>query len=424
MSVPSSDSAPHWTRIAYLINQYPQTSHTFIRREVAELEARGFSVTRISIREADGPLVEPKDVAEKDRTRVILNAGAASIALAIARTALGHPLRTARSMFLAMRVGFRSQRGILIHLIYWGEACRLREWLDDEGVSHLHAHFGTNSTTVAMLCHELGGPSFSFTCHGPEEFDSPMQLALGEKIRRAAFVVAISEFGRSQLYRWSRLADWQKIHIVRCGIDRSFTDGSSSIPSNISSDETPSLVSIGRLVPQKGQGLLIEAASRLRQEGMKFSLTFLGDGQMRPMLEELVRVHHLEDTVRFAGWADTATIRMHLLASKALVMASFAEGLPVVLMEALALGRPVIATRVAGIPELVEAGACGWLVTPGSVDELATAMRCAVTASEESLARMGAEGAVRIRERHNSSIEAGKLANLFAYAGRDDAAFD
>jgi len=403
--------------IAYLINQYPQTSHSFIRREIAALEARGLQILRISIRESTGSLVEPKDIAEKERTRVILNVGVVSLAMAAFRTLLSRPLMALQAMRLAMHVGYRSNRGLAVHLIYWVEACVLRQWLDVAGISHLHAHFGTNSTTVAMLCRELGGPAFSFTCHGPEEFDSPRQLALAEKIRRSAFAVAISNFGRSQLYRWSDISDWPKIHVIHCGVDQTFLDSNHADAARAPSQrEVPSLVSIGRLVPQKGQSLLIEAASKLRREGITFSLTILGDGPMRPALQELIQRLELTDTVRLAGWADTVTVRQELLASRALVMASFAEGLPVVLMEALALGRPVVTTWIAGVPELVEDGICGWLIPPGSVDELTTAMRSVLTASRETLDRMGAEGAARVERRHNSAIEAAKLAALLGNA--------
>jgi len=304
----------------------------------------------------------------------------------------------------------------LIHLVYLAEACVLRKWLARSRAGHLHAHFGTNSTTVAMLCRELGGPAFSFTCHGPEEFDSPRQLALGEKVKRSAFAIAISEFGRSQMYRWCDLADWPKIRVVRCVVDSAFLNGDGA-----TSDQKPEvgrLVSVGRLSEQKGFGVLIEAAVILRKQGVPFTLTILGDGELRPVLQKAIDENDLRETVLLAGWADGATVRREVLRSRALVMASFAEGLPVVLMEALALGRPVIATYVAGIPELVEPGVCGWLVPAGSAGALAGAMKAALEAPDEALEQMGRAGASRVGQMHRAEIEAEKLAALFDGARR------
>jgi glycosyltransferase involved in cell wall biosynthesis len=301
-----------------------------------------------------------------------------------------------------------------MHLVYLAEACFLRRWLQEAGATHVHAHFGTNSTTVAMLCRELGGPPYSFTCHGPEEFDSPRQLALGVKVRRSAFAVAISEFGRSQLCRWADARDWRKIHVVRCTVDERFLNGRESQTESSKPADRPSFLSVGRLSEQKGQSILIEAAAILRDQGTDFFLNFLGDGELRPQLEAMIERLKLRDHVRLSGWADAATVRREMLRSRALVMASFAEGLPVVIMEALALKKPVIATSVAGIPELVEAGVCGWLVPPGSSPALAQAMTEALQTPQETLHQMGQHGAEQVARWHDPKTEAAKLLKLFA----------
>jgi glycosyltransferase involved in cell wall biosynthesis len=406
--------------VAYLINQYPQTSQSFIRREIAALESEGIPVQRITVRSWEGKLVEPADIQEKERTPVILDVGAGGLAMAVARTALTHPLAFLKSLGLAIRVGRKSERGVLMHLVYVAEACVLRKWVAEAGANHLHAHFGTNSATVAMLCRELGGPPYSFTCHGPEEFDSPRQLALGEKVRRSAFAVAISEFGRSQLFRWADAKDWHKIHVVRCTVDASFLKGPAPQAQAEALPDRPMFVSVGRLSEQKGQAVLIEAAGLLRDHGAKFFLNILGDGELRPLLEAMIDRLNLRDHVRLSGWADAATVRREMLRSRALVMASFAEGLPVVIMEALALGRPVIATSVAGIPELVETGICGWLVPPGSAPALAEAMRAALDAPEGKLREMAEHGAERVARWHDQKTEAAKLVKLLAMKLSDD----
>jgi len=377
----------------------------------AALEARGLRIGRYSLRSAPDNLVEPADKAEREKTRVVLSVGGLNLLLSVFASLFTRPGPTLRALRLAIRIGRKSERGVLIHLIYLAEACVLLGWLARDNAAHLHAHFGTNSTTVAMLCRVLGGPPYSFTCHGPEEFDSPRQLALGEKVRRSAFTVAISEFGRSQLFRWTDLADWRKVHVVRCIVDSAFLSGD---PASV--DQKPEanrLVSIGRLSEQKGFGVLIEGAAILRGQGIPFTLTILGDGDLRPQLEAAIAQNDLRESVLLAGWADAAKVRSELRRSRALVMASFAEGLPVVLMESLALRRPVVATHIAGIPELVEPGVCGWLVPAGSAEALAEAMKAALTASDDQLASMGAAGAERVRRMHRAETEAAKLAALF-----------
>jgi colanic acid/amylovoran biosynthesis glycosyltransferase len=282
-------------------------------------------------------------------------------------------------------------------------------WLREEGSEHLHAHFGTNSATVALLCHALGGPPFSFTVHGPEEFDRPEALGLGEKIAHAAFAVAISSYGRAQLCRWARFEDWPKIQVVRCGVDRELLHADPvPVPA------APRLVCVARLSEQKGHMLLVEAAAALRDQGVAFEITLIGDGPLRPQLEARVRAAGLADRIHFAGWVSGEGVRRAILASRAMVLPSFAEGLPVVLMEALALGRPVVTTAIAGTPELVEAGVTGWLVPAGSAEALVPALRAALEAPQARLEEMGRAGAERVRERHDVRAEAQKLAALFA----------
>jgi colanic acid/amylovoran biosynthesis glycosyltransferase len=195
-------------RIAYLVNQYPRTSHSFIRREIQAVEAEGVEVLRFSLRPPNEELVSEADRQELVRTRIVLDEGAVGHALAVMEVGMRRPLALMRALVLTVRLGRRSDRGLLRHLAYLAEACVLARWLRRAGADHLHAHFGTNSATVALLCHEVGGPGYSVTVHGPEEFDKPEFLRLDDKVQRAEFAVAISSFGRAQLYRWIRLEDW------------------------------------------------------------------------------------------------------------------------------------------------------------------------------------------------------------------------
>jgi glycosyltransferase involved in cell wall biosynthesis len=190
-------------------------------------------------------------------------------------------------------------------------------------------------------------------------------------------------------------------------VDDSFLGEDQPVP------DTNTLVNVGRLGEQKGHLQLIEAAHLLDREGVDFKLVLVGDGPLRPAIEELSARHGLREKIEITGWATEAEVKERLLAARALVLPSLAEGLPVVIMEALALGRPVLSTFIAGIPELVEPGVNGWLVPAGSAEAVAQAMREALQSPVDRLTEMGRAGAERVAEQYNLSIEAGKLSNLF-----------
>ena len=395
-------------RIAYFINQYPKVSHSFIRREILALERQGIEVQRIALRGWDGELHDNDDIAERSKTRYVLEDGVKGLLKPLLEVLRAQPRRFFSALWLALGMGRRADRSWPYHLIYLAEACRVVQWLQAFGAEHVHAHFGTNSTEVVMLANALGGPHYSFTVHGPEEFDKPQFLHIGEKVRRAAFVAAVSSYGRSQLYRWVAHAHWDKVKVVHCGLEAAFHAGPPvPVPA------VPRLVCVGRLCEQKGQLLLLEAAQKLAAQGTTFELVLAGDGEMRAEIETLIARHGLQGQVRITGWISSGQVREELLAARALVLPSFAEGLPVVIMEAMALRRPVLTTYVAGIPELVRPGENGWLFPAGAVEELAAAMADCLGQPDEVLQRMGDAAHQRVLERHDIDTEAAKLASYF-----------
>ena len=393
-------------KIAYFINQYPKVSHTFIRREILALERQGFVVQRIALSGWSETPPDPQDREEQARTRYILREGAMGLLLPILRAVFTSPIRLFLGLRLAWRISRRSDRRLLRHVVRVAEACRLVPWLRESGAVRLHAHFGTNSAEVAMYGHCLGGPPFSFTVHGPEEFESLMGIA--EKVREAAFVAAISSYSRSQLYMRCKAVDWPKIHVVRCGIEPTF-HGTTAV----NSPSSNRFICVGRLCEAKGQLLLVEAAARLRAKGVEFELVLAGDGPLRADIEAALERLDIKDAVRITGWISSDSVRDEILAARALVLPSFAEGLPVVIMEAMALRRPVLSTFVAGIPELVRTGETGWLFPAGSLDDLVAAMEDCLSRSGEEIQQMGDAGFKRVIEYHSIDIEAAKLARLF-----------
>lgn len=397
-------------KVAYLVNRYPQLSHSFIRREIEALEHQGIEIERITIRPS-GSQIHPADAEEAKRTWVLLRSGWLYILSSFVLASLKQPVAFATAAWLAIKLGLRNSTKLLQHIAYFLEACVLRRKLAELGCQHLHAHFGTNPATVALLTRRLGGPAYSFTVHGPEEFDHPYELGLPEKIAGAAFVVAISSFGRSQLYRWTQFFDWHKVQIVRCGVSDSFMKGEpTSVPAS------PRFVCVGRLCEQKGQHLLLQAIHELARAQVRCELVLVGDGPMQGELESAIEQLGIGDRVQLAGPLGEEDVRRQILQARAMVLPSFAEGLPVVLMEALALFRPVVSTYVAGIPELVVPGTCGWLVPAGSVEALARAFRECLEAGVEQLSEMGKNGYELVRSRHSSATEAGKLRELFKTA--------
>lgn len=397
-------------RITYFVNQYPKVSHSFIRREILALEGMGIEVQRIALRGWKEVLPDPVDQLEKRRTRFVLRHGLLSLLMPTAWMALTAPLRMMHAVRVATRVSRLSDRRLLHHWICVMEACMTLRWVRQNRTDHVHAHFGTNSAEVVMYMRLMGGPPYSFTVHGPTEFISP--LALDEKARNARFVVAISSFGRSQVYMRTAFADWAKVHVIRCGIDAKFYK---DLPPRASSSRR--LLCIGRLSEAKGQMLLLEAVAKLIARGVDLELTIAGDGPMRGPLERLIEKHQLGGKVRITGWISSAQVREELLSTRALVLPSFAEGLPVVIMEALALRKPVLTTFIAGIPELVQHKVNGWLFPAGSSEHLEAAIEECLASSDEELQIMGDHGFAKVIQYHSVETEAARLANLFQADG-------
>jgi colanic acid/amylovoran biosynthesis glycosyltransferase len=390
-------------RLAYLCNLYPAVSHSFVRREILGVEHAGHEVHRFSLRPARGDLKDEADLREAERTQVVLCNGVPRLVLSALILCASRPLRSLKAIGAAYRLSGPGLKTKARHLAYWLEAAWLSRRLEQLQVEHLHAHFGTNPAAVALITEAFGGPPFSFTVHGPDEFDAPVALSLGRKIEAAKFVAAISSYGRSQLMRWTDARHWDKIEVIRCGLDADYLEASATKAPETSTK----FVCVARLSAQKGLPLLIAACERLRAAGERFTVTIIGDGDLRPMLEAEIRQRELDDYVTLVGVCTSSEIRDHLLNARAFVLPSFAEGLPVVLMEALATSRPVIATSVAGIPELVDDG-CGWLIPAGSDGALAEAMAEALGASPSELSSKGKVGRDRVRQMH----DAGKNATL------------
>ncbi len=395
-------------KIAYFVNQYPGISHSFIRREIQALERRGVDVERFAIRPAADPVFSDEDTAEAAKTRHIVTASKSTLFLSICRTLSRRPLGALRAFADAMKHGRCSEAGLFRHLLYFGEALVLADWMANASTSHVHAHFGTNAAMIAMLATRLGDVSYSVTVHGPEEFEKPAAIALREKVERAAFVIAISQYGAAQLKKLTAPAAWAKIKIVHCGVEKDFFEVDAVAP-----PKDARFVCVGRLCAEKGQIDLIHAVKKVRARIPGISLSLIGDGPMRPAIEAAIEESGLGSAVSVDGWKSPTDVRAAILGARAFVLPSYAEGLPVSIMEALSLRRPVISTYIAGIPELIANGGCGWLTPAGDVEAIAAAMEAAARADDAALTAMAEEGFRRVTARHDIDREVAKLARHF-----------
>jgi glycosyltransferase involved in cell wall biosynthesis len=391
--------------IAYLTSLYARATDSFIRAEVLQLRSFGHTVHTFSVREPGAAeLVSEEIRGEHARTDYILKHGFLHLLSCAVLELLRTPAGWRATLALAARCGWPGVKGRLWPFAYFLEACYLSRQLRARHVGHLHEHIGEGAACVAMLASSLSGTPYSFTVHGPTEFDRPELLALAEKVRHSRFTVVVSQYGRSQLFRWTDPQDWAKIHVVRCGVRFGET------PVRPPSAERR-LVCIGGLREQKGHLALVEAIALLKAEPA-FEVVLVGDGPLRGSIEARAQALGVRERVRITGWMPADKVREEILRSRAVVVSSFAEGLPVVLMEAFALERPVIATAIAGIPELVEPGVSGWLIPASAIDALSEAMREVLSADVSRLAGMGRAGAARVREYHDQTREARKLQAL------------
>lgn len=397
--------------LAYLTTEYPAVSHTFIRREIVELEKQGHSVKRFSIRKPTN-CIDEQDVAEQQKTIYLLSGNKFTMLLITFLRILTSPFRsfhTLKKLFLFSR---RSERGHIRHFAYFVEACVLVDYLFENNLKHVHVHFGTNATAVAYAARLLSGGkiTYSFTIHGPDEFDAPIGFSLKEKALEASFVVAISNYCASQIKRWIPVSSWPKVSVIGCTVDSHFI-GSENTDYHT---ESNTFVCVGRLSAQKGHFILLDALEQLVNKGIVCKLILAGDGELRGDIENYIAQKKLDEYVTITGWVTGSEVRRLILSARAMVLPSFAEGLPVVIMESFILNRPVVTTHIAGIPELVKDGENGWLVAPNDSEQLANVMSKVLSMPTDELLEMGKCGYSAVKLNHLVSTEIPKLERALA----------
>jgi glycosyltransferase involved in cell wall biosynthesis len=399
--------------ISYITSHYPAVSHTFILREVRALRRRGVPISTTSVHTSNQGLLSAVDREEFENTHALLPPRWRSVAKAHLYALGRHPRAYFSTLRLSLQHSRPGGRGRLWQVFYFGEAVLAWDHWRRAGVRHVHSHFVSVGADIAMLASHLGrrageGPAgWSATVHGLIELRDVQWPRLAKRIEHSDAMVCISDFTRSQLMAVVDDGQWPKLHVVRCGIDPAEYERIDDPPPG-----RPRVLCVGRLFPEKGQAVLLHAFARLAEQGCDAELELVGYGPDEERLRTLTHELGLTDRVIFAGAVGQDAVAEHYRAASVFCLPSFYEGIPVVLMEAMASRRPVIATAVAGVRELVRDGETGLLVSPGRADELADALQRLL--EDSGLRRKMGQAGRRYVERHyDIDSSADTLARLF-----------
>lgn len=404
---PSTAPSPH---LAYLVSRYPAFSHTFILNEVLRLKMLGFHIRVASINDPDRPpsAFTSEEADEARLTYYIKADGPKGALLALGSALLRRPIATLKGLIFALRLGGTDLVKVGFGLFYFIEALMVGRWMRRARIDHLHVHFATPASMVGLICKRIFPIGFSFMVHGPDEFYDAPGYRLTEKIEGADFVLAIGTYARSQLMKLSPPSSWHKFDVCPLGVD----------PQRFQPVEPrerpqpPEVICVGRLVPAKGQHILVQAIAKLRNGGTEVRLRLVGDGPDRPSLERQVAELGLADRVIFEGAVNLDQVQALYRNADIFALASFAEGIPIVLMEAMAMEIPCVTTRITGIPELIRDGIDGILVAPSDDDELADAI--ARLARDPALRRrIGRAGRERVIDKYHLGRNTERLAETF-----------
>ncbi len=400
-------------RIAYLLSQYPAISHTFFLNEVLAMRARGFEIETASVNSIHPPAggFPAAEMQEAERTFYIKATPKSAILAILLRTLFTNPGVILRGLSASLRLCPWDIPGMVYALFYLLEAIILGDWMKRKDCSHLHIHFGGSVATVGMITSIAWRIPYSLTIHGPEEFYDVGPSFLEQKVRLATFVTCISHYCRSQLLKISPIAGWPKFHVCRLGVQ---TNVFAPVPA--SDRKILHIVNVGRLHPAKGQMILLNSFRELNRRGLPARLSIVGDGPGIYNLRDFIHRNDLEDSVTLHGALSHPATRELLGTADLFVLPSFAEGVPVALMEAMSMEIACISTYVAGIPELIESGEDGLLVPPSSVHALTDAMTSLLT-DHDRRRMIASAGRHKVLSRYDLSTNIGHLIDVFEQHG-------
>jgi colanic acid/amylovoran biosynthesis glycosyltransferase len=408
-------------RISYLSTHYPLVSHTFIQREILALQDLGFEVFPVALNQAhDGDLLTDIDRSEAARTHYVKGLGKGRIARSLLATGLRHPLAMAQGVLSAragtgldLKAGLKRELQFLEAVLVWRHSVRSR-------ATAIHAHFGQAPATVARFAAAFGrrtgrgAQSWSVTMHGWHEFVTEDTSDLKRKIDDAALVVGISDFTHAQLMRISNPDCWDHLAVVRCGLAL----GDFPQRADQSMAVEPLIVVTARLSPEKGHLVLVEALSLLRSRGECMRARFIGSGPFGDEIAAAARRFAVDDLIEFTGALPPSEVAAQLREADIFCLPTFAEGLPVSIMEAMAVGVPVVTTYISGIPELVIDGVTGWVVPAANAELLADRLADVRGPSRQAVIDAARN---RVECRHDITVNAPQLAALLRSSHNDQA---
>ncbi|WP_108810031.1 glycosyltransferase [Sphingorhabdus sp. Alg231-15] len=402
--------------IAYLTSEYPAPTHTFIRREIVQLRKDGLDILSYSIRKPVSGLDSPPDVEAQSETFYVLGQGVGTYLTAHIGALLRSPVRYMKTLGKALRHRVPGAKALLWSLFHFAESITLAAQLKKDRIAHLHNHFANSAANVGMLAASFNRIPWSLTLHGISETDYPAGLLLAEKVAAAKFVACVSWFGRAQAMRICGPSQWDKFHTVRCGIALDeLPPETEPLRGGTTKDEPKQIICVARLSSEKGLPGLLKAFAGLRNKGQNIELSLVGDGPEQSLIEAECKKLGVDPFVNFLGRKSEAETLAAIARADVLVLPSFMEGLPVVLMEAMAQGVPVVASRIAGVPELVEDGVNGLLFHPADWNGLEKALADSLTQETRTKA-MVLEAKKTIKRYFDIEIAVSPLPELFSDA--------
>jgi glycosyltransferase involved in cell wall biosynthesis len=405
---PASSAKIRPAKIAYLMSRFPKISETFILFEILEMERLGFEVEVYPLLRERQPVAHPEAMRMTGRAHFLpfLSRRIVSANLQLFRR---HPSRYLRTLFGLLRGAWKNKNFFVGVLAYWPKAVAFARSMQEHGIKHMHAHFCNHPAMVALAIHRLTGIPFSFTAHGSDLHKD--RTLLDQKVAAAAFAVTVSEFNRDVMFSACDEKLHEKIHVIRCGIDP-------EVFSPAQKNGRPGalrIVCVASYEEVKGHKYLVEACGRLRDRGIDFICDLIGEGPLRPEVTHQITRMGLQDKIIMHGSKPRLEVARMMTAAHVKVLASVPtregkrEGVPVVLMEAMACGLPVISSRLSGIPELVEDGRTGILLPPGDSEALALALQKLV-ADPELRFKMGRAGREKVLREYNLRLSVKQLA--------------
>ncbi|HVG06718.1 MAG TPA: glycosyltransferase [Thermoanaerobaculia bacterium] len=404
--------------MAVLLSRFPLVTETFILREVIELERQGRPVRLVPILHERPEVVHREALPWMGRVLYapLLSAPVAAASLRALRRRPGQVLR----LFGRLAAASASSPGFFVKtLAIFPKSLWIAERLEAEGAEHLHAHFATHPATLALIVSSLTGIPWSVTVHAHDIFVS--RVLLREKLATARFVRAISRFNQDYLERLYPELEG-RVRVIHAGIDPAVYRRLPPPPAGI-----PKILCVASLRPYKGHAVLLEACRLLKEQGTAFLCELVGDGPLRPGLERRIAELGLGDVVKLAGSLPQNEVTRRLGQSSIFVLPSVVapdgqmEGIPVALMEAMAAGRPVVASDLSGIPELVQDGVSGFLAQPGDAEGIAAALKRLI--EEPGLGRdLGERGREKVEREFRLDVNvADLLAEIESHTGSSDA---